>query len=55
MAPARGYEVKVLEDEESGDWTCYCARTILVTYDDVVAAQYELFELAADFGGYVNN
>jgi regulator of RNase E activity RraB len=50
-ARSAGYESKVWKDDESGNWTCYCTKTMLATYDAVVAAQDELDEIAGPFGG----
>jgi hypothetical protein len=49
-ADARGYRTSVDRDED-GAWTCYCTRSMLATYDGVVAAQKELGELARPHGG----
>jgi regulator of RNase E activity RraB len=47
-----GYRVKVAHDFEDHAWTCYCTKLMLLTYDDVVAAQDQLEVLAASFGGH---
>lgn len=52
LASERGY-LTVLEcDEVSGEWVCYCSMHMLPTYVGVVAAQAELDELSAPFGGH---
>jgi hypothetical protein len=51
LAELRGYRVTVERDAESSAWTCYCARTMLATYEGVVAAQAELDQLARSYGG----
>ncbi|WP_394848602.1 ribonuclease E inhibitor RraB [Pendulispora brunnea] len=50
-ASARGYSTRVEYDEESERWTCYCTKSMLATYDAIVAAQTELGILSDEFGG----
>lgn len=52
LASQRGYAATVEQDEESGEWTCYCTRRMLATYENVVGAQRELDELSAGAGGH---
>ncbi len=47
----RGYEVSAEFDKESGTWTCYCKKSMVPSYDAVVAAQGELNDVSAPFGG----
>lgn len=53
-AAAAGYQAKVSQDGDSGDWTCYCSKTMVATYDSVVACQRELDTLAKPLGGHVD-
>lgn len=50
-AEAAGFETEVDQDDESGEWTCYCTRFMPATYEGVVRAQEELRQLAAPHGG----
>ena len=50
-ARAIGYESDVSQDEVSEEWTCYCTKTMLATYANIIAAQDELAEIAEPFGG----
>ncbi|MEJ7764442.1 MAG: ribonuclease E inhibitor RraB [Acidimicrobiales bacterium] len=50
-ADAAGFSTEVSWDEEAGEWTCYCTRTMLATYDLVRTAQEELRAIAAPHGG----
>jgi hypothetical protein len=50
-AAQRGFSVAVESDGEAGTWTCYCSRSMLATYDGVVAVQRELYTLAQPLGG----
>lgn len=52
-ATSQGYETSVERDSENGEWTCYCTRRLIPTYDAVVGAQDELLKLAADLDGCV--
>ncbi len=47
-----GYKTKVVRDDESKEWTCYCTKSMLATYDTVVSAQKALAGLSAEFEGY---
>ena len=46
---ALGYVPGIFEDDETGSVSIYCARTMLATYEGVVAAQSELNELCVPF------
>lgn len=52
LADAQDFDTSVEQDTETGDWTCYCARTMVATYEAVVSAQRQLDELAAPHRGY---
>jgi hypothetical protein len=47
---ARGYVPKISVDDESGAVSVYCAKTMLATYDGVIAGQAELNEICAPMG-----
>jgi regulator of RNase E activity RraB len=51
LAAERGYTSVVEFDEDSQQWTCYCTKRLVPTYDAIVAAQQELDNLSAAFGG----
>ena len=51
LASGRGYRTEVIYDDEDDAWDCYCTKTMLATYDRVVAAQRELDELSRPFRG----
>lgn len=42
---ALGYSPRIFEDDETDSVSIYCAKTMLATYEGVVAAQSELNEL----------
>ena len=51
-AQARGFSTSVKQDQESGNWTCYCTKSMLATYDGVLEAQAELDRIAEPHRGY---
>jgi hypothetical protein len=51
LAEERGYSCDVELDRKGQRWTCYCTRTMVATYAAMIAAQKELDELSAPFGG----
>lgn len=51
LAAQRGYTSVVEFDEDRHQWTCYCTKRIVPTYDAIVAAQQELDNLSAALGG----
>ncbi len=50
-AQAAGFDTDVDLDAEDGEWTCYCTKFMLATYEGVIRAQEELGTLAAPYGG----
>jgi hypothetical protein len=50
-AEAAGFEAEVDQDDESGEWTCYCTRFMPATYEGVTRIQEELRQIAAPYGG----
>ncbi len=49
---AAGYSPHLEFDDECEEWTCYCTKNMLATYEGVVGAQSELDELSGPVGGY---
>lgn len=47
-----GFETSVEQDQDSGEWTCYCTKTILATVNTVFEIEEALDDLAEPFGGY---
>jgi hypothetical protein len=47
-----GFKASVEQDEETGDWTCYCTKTLLPEYAEVVRIEKELTKIAKPYGGY---
>ncbi len=52
LAAGRGYSADVeLDRKKPAHWTCYRTKTMVATYAAMIAAQKELDELSAPFGG----
>jgi hypothetical protein len=51
LAAQRGFRPTLYFDETDQRWTCYCAKRMVATYEAILAAQKELDELNAAFGG----
>jgi len=52
LVAQRGYEPSVECDEETQQWTCYCKKRMVPSYEAIVGAQAELDELSASLGGH---
>ena len=59
LASMAGYRVAVKQDEsesgdddESGDWTCYCEREMIADHAALLEAQAELSRLSGPHGGW---
>lgn len=52
-AAKRGYRTNVGRDD-AGGWSCYCTRTMLATYDGVMAVQAELDGLGHPYGAHAD-
>jgi hypothetical protein len=54
LAASRGYRPELSQDEETGEWTCSCTRSMAASYEALIAAQAELDVLAGPLGGYAD-
>lgn len=45
-----GYLIDLDQDEESGEWTCYCSKEMVATHEALLGAQRELTAAGAPFG-----
>lgn len=50
-ARTAGFTTNVSEDEDDGSFTCYCSKTMVATYDSVIAVQDQLDELSRPHEG----
>lgn len=51
-ADSLGFETSLSLDEETQEWTCYCTKTLVATYERVRGIESQLDGLARDLGGY---
>ena len=51
IVAAVGFDPSLGEDEKSKAWSVYCSKSMLATYDGVVAEQIVLAALVAPHGG----
>jgi hypothetical protein len=45
-----GFRARVSRDEVTGDWTCYCSRTMVPAYEAMMQTQRLLEEVGKPFG-----
>ena len=48
------YRVSLEMDSEMNEWTCYCAKTMIPKYEDIIRIEEELDEIAKRHGGYID-
>jgi hypothetical protein len=51
VVAAHGFDPSISEDDDSDSWSVYCSKSMLATYEGVVAVQVELNELLSPHGG----
>jgi Regulator of ribonuclease activity B len=51
IVATHGFDPSIYEDHDSGSWNVYCSKSMLATYDGVVAVQAQLNELLSPHGG----
>jgi Regulator of ribonuclease activity B len=51
VVAAHGFDPSISEDDDSTSWSVYCSKSMLATYEGVVAVQVELNELLSSHGG----
>lgn len=49
-----GFKTSVEQDDETGDWTCYCTKTLIPEYFEVVRIEKELDSIAQPLGGFAD-
>jgi hypothetical protein len=49
-----GFVPSVEQDDETHRWTCYCKKTIIPSYDNVVRSEQQLDEIAREHGGHAD-
>jgi Regulator of ribonuclease activity B len=51
IVATRDFDPSIYEDNDKGSWSVYCSKSMLATYDGVVAVQAELNGLVAPLQG----
>jgi hypothetical protein len=51
VVSTHGFDPSISDNEGRGSWSVYCSKTMLATYDSVVAVQAQLNELTKAHGG----
>lgn len=51
VVAAHGFDPSISEHDDSDSWSVYCSKSMLATYDGVIAVQVELNELVSPYGG----
>jgi regulator of RNase E activity RraB len=51
LVEARGFDPSISDNDGGASWSVYCAKSMLATYEGVVAVQAELNALVAAHGG----
>ena len=54
VAREQGFTTSVEQDAETANWTCYCAKTIVPSYDEVVQIETLLDGIARLHGGHAD-
>ena len=47
-----GFSAGIDQDGESGEWTCYCTRTMVPEYEEIIRQQELLDRIGQPHGGY---
>ncbi len=51
IVAAHGFDPSISDHDDSDSWSVYCSKSMLATYEGVVAVQLELNELSSPHGG----
>jgi hypothetical protein len=49
-----GFDASLDQDDQTGEWTCYCTKLLVPTYDTVVEIESLLDSIAREVGGYAD-
>jgi hypothetical protein len=44
-----GFRTELDRDDDSGEWTCYCSRTMIPTYEAIIGAERILRQLGSRY------
>ena len=48
------FKVSVEQDDKTGDWTCYCTKTLIPDHSEVTFIEKQLDMLAQPYGGHID-
>jgi hypothetical protein len=51
LVAEHGFDPSISDNDGRGSWSVYCSRTMLATYESVVAVRAQLNELTKSHGG----
>jgi hypothetical protein len=51
VVETNGFDPSISEDDDTGSWSVHCSKTMLATYEGVVAVQVWLNDLLSPYGG----
>lgn len=51
LVSAHGFDPSISDNDGRGSWSVYCSKTMVATYDSVVAVQAQLNHLTKSQGG----
>ena len=49
-----GFKTSVEFDDETNEWTCYCTKTIIPNYSEIIEIEKKLSLIAQTHGGYAD-
>lgn len=49
-----GFNVTVEKNSKIDGWTCYCTKSLIVNYEDVVLVEAELDAIGRKYGGHAD-
>jgi hypothetical protein len=47
-----GFQTSVEKDEKTLAWTCYCTKTLIPQYSEVIKIENQLNSISRPYGGY---
>lgn len=53
-AASLGFDAEVVLDSETGEFTVWCTRRMIATYDAITEDERRLDEIAQPYGGYLD-
>jgi Regulator of ribonuclease activity B len=47
-----GFDASVEQDDETLEWTCYCTKTLIPRYSEIIEIEQQLNSMSKPYGGY---